>query len=453
MGLCPGVGKIGAGASANDLQLNYAREKVYGEVPAVRFKSMRVTSESLSITEDTTNDSEIRNDRMGGTPIRTALNVGGQIGIEPSYRNFEDFKEGAMFSCWQDILEINATDVAFNSTDKTISLSNNKVSNLNIGDRLFIRGSAKNDGEYTIAKIASNNITVEEEIITESIGASVIVSAIKLTFSAGDIKFDSVDNSINSTVFDFSSLNLISEQYIKVLGTSKNNKDFKIKSISTNKNAAGKVSIGGSRLRNGVVNHSFMFEKSQVPTEFYKYTGMMVSEFGLNIATGAVLNGSMTFVGKSEVPAVANTASVGEVKKAYDTKNYNSVSDIGEVSVNGTKASAAVQDLSFTINNNIEQQKQIGSLENAGVFAGNCDISGTISLYYKDKSIYESFLAEDNKTISFPVVFDNKGYRYTINAKLTNPAKNTEGVNQSIIQQYTLTGIPLHGFKMEIDRF
>lgn len=462
MSICKGVGNIGAGASANDLILSYAPEKEYAVVPETHFREMRVTSESLAMTEDTTNDSEIRNDRMGGTPIRTALHVGGDIGIEPSYRNFEDFFEGAMFDCWKNIYDVNVSDVAFGA-DKTITSETLKTAYLQVGDRIFIQGSVSNDGEYTIAAVEEGIITVAEDLIEEEAGASVYFSAIKVAATAGDIFFASEDKSINSTAFDFTELDIVPHQYIRVLGTTNNNKDFKVVSVAANKiivedevaaeNPEGIVTLGGSRLRNGIVNHSYTIEKNQVPGEYYQYAGMMVNELSLDISTGSVLSGTISFMGKSENFSAESRSKDQKTKKAFETKIYNSISDIGTVTVDGAKAPAAIQSLSFSIGNNIEEQQQVGSLENAGVFVGNFDVTGSISLYYKDATIYNSFLKEENKIISFPVTYENKGYRFTINGRLNNASKETPGVNQSIIQSYDLTAIPLNDYKIEIDRF
>ena len=462
MSICKGVGNNGAGASANDLILSYAPEKEYAVIPDAHFREMRVTSESLAMTEDTTNDSEIRNDRMGGTPIRTALHVGGDVGIEPSYRNFEDFFEGAMFDCWKNIYDVNVNNVEFKAAEKTITSETIKTAYLSAGDRIFIQGSTSNDGEYTIEQVTEGVITTVEPLVDEA-GATVYFSAIKVKATAGDISFSDTDKSINSTAFDFTELDIVPNQFIRVLGTANNNKDFKVVSVATNKiivegevateNPGGVVTLGGSRLRNGIVNHSYTIEKCQVPGEFYQYTGMMVNELSLDIATGSVLNGTISFMGKAEKFDNKSASKGQTTKKAFETKIYNSISDIGTVTVDGSAAPAAIQSLSFSIANNIEEQQQVGSLENAGVFVGNFDVTGSISLYYKDATIYNSFLAEEDKIISFPVTYQDKGYRFTINGRLNNASKETPGVNQSIIQSYDLTAIPLNDYKIEIDRF
>lgn len=461
MSICKGVGNIGAGASANDLILTYAPEKEYAVIPDAHFREMRVTSESLAMTEDTTNDSEIRNDRMGGTPIRTALHVGGDIGIEPSYRNFEDFFEGAMFDCWKNIYDVNV-QVSFDAAAKTITSETIKTTYLSVGDRIFIQGSVSNDGEYTVAKVEEGVITVAETLVTEA-NVTVYFSAIKVKATAGDISFSGTDKSINSTAFDFTELDIVPNQIIRVLGSANNNKDFTVVSVATNKiivkedvaseNPEGVVSLGGSRLRNGTTNHSYTIEKCQVPGEYYQYTGMMVNELSLDISTGSVLSGTISFMGKAEKFDTKSNSKDQQTQKAFETKIYNSISDVGTVMVDGQKAPAAIQSLSFSIANNIEEQQQVGSLENAGVFVGNFDVTGSISLYYKDATIYNSFLAEEDKIISFPVTYQNKGYRFTINGRLNNASKETPGVNQSIIQSYDLTAIPLNGYKIEIDRF
>ena len=155
---------------------------------------MRVTSESLAITEDTTNDTEIRNDRQGGTPIRTALNVGGDIGFELSYANFEDFFEGAMFNCWSDIYSVSDGVTLDDANNSFVVGATDDLSMLSVGDRVFFNGTVSADGQYTVKSVDNTNHKIEvDETIPSFSSTNGVLTCIKYKLPAGDYVFNATN--------------------------------------------------------------------------------------------------------------------------------------------------------------------------------------------------------------------------------------------------------------------
>lgn len=71
-----------------------------------------------------------------------------------------------------------ATTISFNSSSNYILDSNAgfNTDNLDIGDNIAINGSNNNDGEYTVVSFTSDKIYVEEDLINESSGSSIILT-------------------------------------------------------------------------------------------------------------------------------------------------------------------------------------------------------------------------------------------------------------------------------------
>lgn len=76
-------------------------------------------------------------------------------------------------------MKLTGADFTFTSGTKTIAKASGgfNSTNLQIGDALTIAGSASNNGTFTVATIVGDgSITVNEAVVTEAPGASVVLS-------------------------------------------------------------------------------------------------------------------------------------------------------------------------------------------------------------------------------------------------------------------------------------
>lgn len=90
-------------AFANRHSVLYCAEEEHGVTPEnPQMKYLRNTSCSLNLTRDSFVSNELRRDRQI-TDVRTGTNqIGGDIGIELSYGEFDDFIEAALCGAWKD---------------------------------------------------------------------------------------------------------------------------------------------------------------------------------------------------------------------------------------------------------------------------------------------------------------------------------------------------------------
>lgn len=80
--------------------LSYIAETTFGTTPAGTYNAIRHTSCSLALTKDGFQSNELRNDRQISDFRHGVLRVGGDIGIEFSYAEFDDLLEAALFGTW-----------------------------------------------------------------------------------------------------------------------------------------------------------------------------------------------------------------------------------------------------------------------------------------------------------------------------------------------------------------
>jgi hypothetical protein len=90
----------------------YIAESTYGVTPATPvFKPIRHTGTTLSLSKNTTQSEEIRNDRQIADFRHGAFQTGGDINIELSYGSFDDILEAVLCGTW-------ATDTPISGTDQ-----------------------------------------------------------------------------------------------------------------------------------------------------------------------------------------------------------------------------------------------------------------------------------------------------------------------------------------------
>lgn len=68
-----------------------------------------------------------------------------------------------------------ATTISFDGTNETIDDSASGLGDFTAGDTIYIRGSGSNDGTYTLSFASASSLTVNENLVTESAGASVVL--------------------------------------------------------------------------------------------------------------------------------------------------------------------------------------------------------------------------------------------------------------------------------------
>lgn len=340
-------------SDSNRFQLFYLEESTWGTTPASALQTFRSTGESLGMNLDSISSNEIRDDRQISDLVLTDKNPSGGVNFELSAALLDDLLEGALF------------------------------------------------GDFSTA----------------------------VAISASDISAANADNSFNSTTTDFTGENLSPGQWVQVAGftESGNNGFARVVSVTASKlvvsgltltdDAAGDtVTMGGSMLRNGTSKKSYTLEKKFADiTQFISYTGMTVSEFNLNVEAGDIVTGSLAFMGKDGAIAQA-TVGTGDPTAAPTGTPCNAVSNVANLREGGAAISGTfAKTLSLALSNALRGQKAIGVLGNAGIGVGRCEVTGSLSVYFEDETLYEKFLDNTETSIDFRAIdADGNGYIFTL---------------------------------------
>lgn len=163
-------------------------------------------------------------------------------------------------------------------------------------------------------------------------------------------------------------------------------------------------------LKNGTTEKYFTIEKGFLDIgKYIPYRGMMVSSFSMNIAPNAIVTVDFNFSGKEE--AASSSTSLGNPSYAsgVGTSPFNSFS--GFVKEGGTTI-GLVTAVNFTVDNNFADGFVVGSRSKAGIFAGRCRVTGSISAYITDLSLYTKFASEQESSLEVKIE-DTQGNSYT----------------------------------------
>jgi hypothetical protein len=182
--------------------------------------------------------------------------------------------------------------------------------------------------------------------------------------------------------------------------------------------------ISTSRLSHGTTQKSYSIERQSPDiTEYWIYKGMVPSSMDLSISSGSLSSLSFGFMGTQAARGtVTNLPGTPVASKTYDIHSGVSGS-VCVIRVNGAALSGTfVKDLSLTYDNSLRAQDAICSLASIGIGSGTLAISGSMTVYFANGSLFDSFAANNNVSIEFST-FDGAGNGYVISIPKANLEK------------------------------
>jgi hypothetical protein len=393
---------------ANRSQLAYVAESTWGTTPGTAtLQILRFTDESLAFNIDNIQSNEIRSDRQTTDLIQTGAECGGGISFELSYGAYDDLLIGALWTAaWEGVaatatatITSGATagnlDFTLNSTNNTIILGSSVTHQILAGQWIELNGSAADDGYHFVTGVSTNTLTL---LTTPGI-------------TTGEV-LDETDA----------------------------------------------ATIKGSRLRNGTTEKPYSIERYHADkTQYFGFTGMVPNNLTINAAANSILTGSLDFLGKDATRA---GTSIGSTYTAASTADVmNAVSNVGQIMEGATLAALTgvfIQELTFTLNNNVRGQDAIGTLGNADVGVGTAEVTGTLNTYFENGNLYDKYLAGTETGLSFKVE-DSAGNAFIFTfprVKFQSDTVNVGGLNSDVMENLTWQAIrhATYGYTIAIDR-
>jgi hypothetical protein len=197
----------------------------------------------------------------------------------------------------------------------------------------------------------------------------------------------------------------------------------------------------GTEITNGTTKAYFTIERNTpnaAGTNYYtQFQDMEVSGMTMTIAQGAIVSGNFSFLGSTE-PVESGTALDASYTAAPTFPVYNSLASVSAILIDGSPA-GNVESVEFTVTNNMREQRAIGNVAPAGVGNGDFVVTGNLSIYFANTTLYNTFLADTS--CSLLITLDDgtgatNGNQYTIRfptCKWSNATRNITGNNEDVL--------------------
>jgi hypothetical protein len=385
---------------SNRSALYYGEEVTWGTAATCTYQELRFTGESFAYNITNITSGEIRSDRQVTDLIQTGSETAGGFNFELSYDSFDELLEGALWSNWSTNLAISAAvHINVSGVLSVLGGATNDSANFSlatVGQWIELRGStnATNNGYYQIASKASyTNITVTP--IPDATAAS-----------------------------------------------------------------TDTITIKGSYVRNGTTEHSYTvirYHGGLDLAQYFTFTGQVVNSFSIAAQAASILTGSFDFMGKSATLASGSTSAVAATAAGTNSV-LNAVANVGEIRENGSDvADCLIQGIDFSVANNVRGLKAIGQLGNCDIGVGKCDVTGTLTAFFKDSSLYDKYLAGTPTSISYKVE-DAATNAYIIDfpqVEFESDGLNVGGQDQDVTESLAFRAYkdPTYAYTIQISKF
>lgn len=162
-------------------------------------------------------------------------------------------------------------------------------------------------------------------------------------------------------------------------------------------------------IKNGSAKHCLAFLKRvQVGTglyDWYIFRGCQIGSLSAEIQPNALITGAVNVMGvKPQAPIKAAAKAAGWTLTDATTvdlmSGVDSLQDFA-ISSDGTPTGVTMQNVSFTIENQLRQQPAVGLGHpfSAGIASGRLSVKFSGSAYYADPTIFEAFLDDETLAI------------------------------------------------------
>lgn len=484
---------VSAGLDSNDLVMSYAREATWGTKPTVPFQQIRLDGEGFSSSKSRTRPSEINPAGQASSAITTKVESTGSLNFSLSAGTFNDFLAASLGGTW--------THPAYIPASNTVALTATTITDSASGFLTGLGLVAASAGfvvKLTCTGTASAALSGSTYYVT-ACAAGVLTCtllsgpamAVRTVAEVGTCKLEVISMSQTSTAtiavtatgFTDSGNHFIDNGYvvgqmIKVYcQTSTIAGIYRIKTLAAGTMdtvpappstavAAITTYIKGNMVRNGLVFDSFFVQKYLAAGKFLTYPGAFVTGGSLDVGVGDYLKGTFSFINKSETKAIAE-GSTGTAIPAPSGVVIDSIAGIGtpmrgnSTGTTFAEIAAKVQKVGIKWNKEgAANQYAIGSSASVGMRKGSMTVTGSLSTYFADFTLYDEFVNDTQGSFGFEAK-DNVGDGYFItlcSATIQNPKIVAGGPGQDVMAEFELEGNPdtlnLYGGKtIQIDYF
>jgi hypothetical protein len=480
-------------ADANRTQIRYIEESVFGTTPGSgSTREVRLTSSSLSANKETIVSDELRSDRMVSDIVEVAASSGGEINFEWSSGPNDEFIAAFLLSEWTRPMTMDFVEGSILSVTATdeITVAGRDVTDLFVaGRRIKLVGwpTATNNGYFEIASstVSGSNtvITITETTLTTEVGVfdTRLFDANDVIILKDDtIAFDATGMTSAGTPF---AAGIAAGQF--VLGQKIYVQDFiglgptgyyTITSLADDaiglippppiQAAGAAVTVKGSHVRNpgddsAIQQRYFSLETAfQDIGQFMNQDGMVPGTFSLEVATGAIVTGTIGFEGRATDLAQSTTLGDGgtyTIRESHPGDVVNATTDVGDLVKDGSPLLACIQSISLSGEAGLRMQNCVGEKFPRGIGTGRFNLTGSMTVYFEDEELFDDFINHNTISLEFSIT-DSEGisYHFKIPAlKISQNEISPGGIDQDVFENIEFTAFrdATTDTMFQIDRF
>ena len=388
---------------SNSVGLNFAIEECLGQLPSnPQWQALEPNSFSDFGGElSTTNRTPLGGSRQNKKGVVTDLSVKGGFNIDFTQNNLNTLLEGLFFADTRVKTNYQFTgasgDIKFNVASKIYSLTSTTKDftelGLVVGEWIFVGGDSANERFATAGAFY---------------GRVSNVTANKITFDNGTFKSGlSNDDGAGKTIKIFMG---------KVI---KNENDIDL-----------------------IKRKSYCFERTlgvdlttkQKQAEYI--SGAVLGEFSLEVKQGEMLKSELSFVATDNEYKTGTLLSDSKLTPALAETGINTTSDIRSIrlSLNDDTQStskplfAYVTEMSIEVNNNLTENKALGTFGSIDVSAGNFDVSAKTTAYFTTVEAVNA--VRQNADVGLQAIFATNGKGFIFDVPLVGLSGGTLNVEK-----------------------
>jgi hypothetical protein len=353
-------------ASSSAVQVRYIPEATFGVTPvAGNPLNIRVTGESLNYDITKAMSTEINSTRTISSMIPTGAKASGDLNGEMQYREYDRLMESTLQSTFTvyGTAGVGTTFTAdFTATTITASVApttTSALTNLKRGQWFRLTTGGINNGKLFRV---SSSVSPTSTVITLDAGTPATVGS----------------------------------------------------SVAT-------CSVQTRRLSHGTTQTSYTIEKNMTDVGVFEaFTGMTPSKMAISIQSGNLSTINFSFMGKNAA-MTTSTALPGTPVASYSFDIQSGVTGSScQVWEGGAPlASTFVKSLSLDYDNALREQDAICSLGSVGIGSGTIALTGSMSIYFADKTLFDKFVANTNTSLAFSTM-DGAGNGYVFSLPVVN---------------------------------
>jgi len=413
--------------SSNRSATGYVLEVTPGTTPASpAIQNLRVTSNGLEYKPTRTTSNEIRADRQVSDQILTKFDASGALGIEWSQNTFDDLLQAGFQGTWAN--NPNQAVTALSTTTATVASGTSFKAQM----LALMSGFATpaNNGLFVVSSSGSTSVVFPGASFTAEGSPPAAANCRVVGAQGASADITATSTGLGSTTLDFTTLGLNVGQWMYVGGdaagtqfaTAADKGWARISAVTahaitcdilptgwTTDSGTGKTIqiFFGDFLANGTTQRSFTFERQQqdLTSPAYEYfTGQQVDGFALMLKASAIVTGTIDLTGLGASATTTRASGATDVA-ATTTPVMNAASNVGTLAENGSLVGSPsyMQEVGFTLKNNLAQQNAVGTLAAIGIRDGEIDLSGNITAYFGDLTLLNQVINNNDTSLMFRI--------------------------------------------------